>query len=98
MFDQMKNLMEMKKQADRLKKQLDAIVLDVQEVAGISIQITGSQQFRSIEVAPELLLPEQKERLQRDLLRSVNAAIKKSQASAAQQMASVMPNIPGLKF
>jgi len=98
MFDQMKNLMEMKKQADRLKKQLDAIVLDVQEVNGISIQITGSQQFRAIEIAPDLLQADQKERLQRDLLRSVNAAIKKSQASAAQQMASAMPNIPGLKF
>ncbi|HSV43681.1 MAG TPA: YbaB/EbfC family nucleoid-associated protein, partial [Candidatus Bathyarchaeia archaeon] len=90
MFDQMKNLMEMKKQADRLKKQLDGIVLDVQEVAGISIQITGSQQFRAIEIAPDLLQADQKERLQRDLLRSVNAAIKKSQTSAAQQMASAM--------
>jgi len=97
MFDKMKDLMEMKKQADRIKKQLDAILIDVEEVKGIAIQISGSQQFRSIVIAQDLLQPENKGRLERDLLRSMNAAVKQAQNSAARQMAGAM-NIPGLNM
>lgn len=98
MFDKMKQLMEFKKQAARIKKELDALVVDVNETSGITVQVTGSQSFRSIEIDPELLKPENKARLEKDLLRSVNAAIKKSQATAAQKMAGSMPGIPGMNF
>jgi len=98
MLDKMKQLMEMKKQADRIKKDLDAFVVDVHETAGIKIQITGSQAFRMIDIEEGLLRPENKSRLEKDLLRSLNAAIKKSQTTAAQKMAAVMPNIPGMNF
>ena len=46
MFDKMKQLMELKKQADQIKRELDAALVDVQEVNGIKISITGSQNFR----------------------------------------------------
>lgn len=98
MFDKMKQLMDMKKQADRIKKELDAITVDINEVKGIEVQITGSQAFRSITIDPELLKSENKARLEKDLLRSVNAAVKKSQNTAAQKMAASMPNLPGMGF
>jgi DNA-binding protein YbaB len=98
MLDKMKQLMEMKKQADRIKKDLDALIVDVNEVNGIAIQVTGSQAFRSIAIDADLLKPENKARLEKDLLRSVNASIKKSQTMAAQKMAAIMPNIPGMNF
>jgi len=98
MFDKMKQLMEMKKQADRIKKELDAITVDVNEVNGIAVQITGSQAFRSITIDPELLKSENKARLEKDLLRSMNAAVKKSQNTAAQKMAASMPNLSGMGF
>ena len=98
MFDKMKQLMDMKKQADRIKKDLDALVVDVNEVNGIDIQVTGSQVFRSISISEELLKPENKDRFERDLMRSLNAAVKKSQSVAAQKMAASMPNIPGMNF
>ena len=98
MFDKMKQLMEMKKQADRIKKELENIVVEVKEVEGISIQITGSQSFRSIEINQDLLKPENKGRFEKELLRSLNAAVKKSQKEAAEKMAASMPNIPGLNF
>ena len=98
MLDQMKQLMEMKKQADRIKKELDMVSVDINEVKGISIQITGSQNFRFIRIDEEFLKPEHKARLEKDLLRSINAAVKKSQTTAAQKMAGSMPNIPGLNF
>lgn len=98
MFDQMKQMMEMKKQADRIKKELDAITVDINEVKGIDIQVTGSQSFRSISIDEQLLVPENKARFEKDLLRSLNAAIKKSQSTAAQKMAASMPKIPGMNF
>lgn len=98
MFDKMKQLMEMKKQADQIKRELDGIIVDVAEVPGIKIQITGSQVFRAVEIQENLLRSENKVRLEKDLLRSLNAAVKKSQTTAAQKMAAVMPNIPGMNF
>ncbi len=96
MFDKMKQLMELKKQADQIKRELDAALVDIQEVNGIKISITGSQNFRSIEIDGPLLAPENKGRLEADLLRSMNAAIKKSQTVAAQKMKDVMPGLPGM--
>lgn len=91
MFGQMKQLMEMKKQADRIKKELDVITVESSDVPGVKIQITGSQTFKSIVIDENLLKPERREQLQKDLLRGMNAAIKKAQKVAAQKMASSMP-------
>lgn len=97
MFDQMKALMEMKKKAEGLKRELDAASIEVSDVRGIKIVVSGSQNFRSLEIAPELLTPENQKRLENDLLRACNSAIKKSQNLAAQKM-QVMTglNIPWL--
>jgi DNA-binding protein YbaB len=84
-FDKMKQLMEMKKQADRLKKELDGITTEVSEVSGITIVINGSQDFKSIEVDESLLQAGNKKRFEADMLRSMNAAIKKSQELAAKR-------------
>ncbi|MCK5214556.1 MAG: YbaB/EbfC family nucleoid-associated protein [Candidatus Omnitrophica bacterium] len=93
MFDKMKQIMEMKKQADQIKRELDDIVVDVNEVPGINITLTGSQRFQEIAISDEMLKPENKDRLKKDLTRSVNAAIKKSQNVAAQKMAAFMPQM-----
>ncbi len=93
MLDQFKQLMEIKKQAERIKKELDGIVLDVEDVRGIKLNVTASQHFKSIEIEEGLLRPENKHKLESDILRSMNAAMKKAQATAAQKMASVMPGL-----
>lgn len=98
MFDQMKQMMEMKRQADRIKKELDALIIEANDVSGIDIEITGSQTIRSINIDEDLIKPENKARLEKDLLRSLNAAVKKSQTMAAQKMAGSMPKIPGMNF
>lgn len=95
MFDKMKQLMEMKKQADVLKKQLDEVSVDVQLVAGIKIRISGSQRFQTIEIDQAHLRPENKQRLEGDLLKSLNTAITQSQQVAAQKMKDMMPGLPG---
>jgi len=93
MFDKMKQLMDMKKQADRLKKELDAVTLDIAEVKGIKIAITGAQEIRSIEIDEMFLSPANKKRLESDLMRSLNAATKKVQQVAAQKMMAAMPGL-----
>ena len=98
MFNKMKQLMDMKKQADRIKKELDSVMVDVKEVDGIEVQITGSQTFCSVSISEDLLRPENKPRLEKDLMRTLNAAVKKSQDTAARKMAAAMPNIPGINF
>lgn len=95
MLDKMKQLVEMKRQADQIKRELDACVVNVQEVRGIQIAISGSQNFRSIEIDESLLNAGNRARLQADLLRSLNAAIGKSQGVAAQKMKAVLPGLPG---
>jgi DNA-binding YbaB/EbfC family protein len=96
MFDKMKELMEMKRQADQIKRELDAAIVDSDEGRGIKVKINGSQTFQSIEIEERLLGPENKKRLETEILRSVNAAVRKSQNVAAQKMKSMMPGFPGM--
>ncbi len=97
MLDKVKQLMELKKQADALKKELEATTIEINEARGIKAVINGAQIFQSIEIDESLLAPNQKNRLQMDLLKTINNGIKKSQQSAATKMRN-MPglNIPGL--
>ena len=96
MFDKMKGLMEMKKQAERVKKELDHATVEVNAVNGVKIVISGSQNFRSLEIDEALVAGQNKAKLERDLLTSVNAAIKQSQNLAAVKMREVMPGFPGV--
>ncbi len=97
MFDQMKKLMELKTQADKLKKELEKIVIEYNDVRGIKIKLNGAQMFQSIELDDSWLDPKQKSRLQMEMIKAINMAIKKSQKEAAIQMQkSGGLNIPGL--
>ncbi len=97
MFDQVKKMMELKKQADQLKKELEATTIEINEVRGIKAVLNGAQMFRSIEIEEGLLTPANKNRIQMDLLRTLNNGIKKSQQAAANKMKN-MPgfNLPGM--
>ncbi len=97
MLDQVKKLMEMKKQADILKKELESTIIEVQETRGIKVVVNGAQIFQSIEIEEGLLNAGNKNRIQMDLLKNMNTAIKRSQQAAANKMKS-MPgfNLPGL--
>ncbi len=97
MLDKIKQLMELKRQADQIKRELDAERIEVNEVRGIKIVVTGSQEFQSIEIDQDLIPADDKRRLEENLLRSINAAIKKSQHVAAEKMKNMTGlNIPGL--
>lgn len=90
MFDQMKKLMEMKQQAEKVKRQLEASLVEVKDVDGIKIVIDGAQKFHSLDIDKTLLAPDKQQSLQKDLVKGLNKAIAKSQALAAEQMKQVM--------
>lgn len=96
MFDKMKQLMEMKRQADQIKKELDAVVVENNDVSGIKIVINGAQKFKSIQIDESLLQSGNKLKLENDLLRGLNGAVKQSQNVAAQKMKDIMPGFPGM--
>jgi len=97
MLDQMKKLMEMKKQADRIKRDLEATQVEAVGTPGIKIMINGAQEFKSIELDFNVLNKDNKESLEKAFLKSANEAVSKSQAVAAQKMKSLAGglNIPG---
>ena len=96
MIDQMKRLMELKRQADMLKRDLDALTIESEEVKGIKIVLNGSMDVKSIELNENLLTATNKNRLEGDLLRSFNAAIKKAQVKAAENMKGMLPDLGGI--
>lgn len=97
MLDKMKQLMEIKKQAEKMKRDLEMIKLEVDEGRGIKVIINGAQAFQSVEINDSLMNVNTKERFEAELLRAINAAIHKSQALAAEKMKAAMNlNIPGL--
>ncbi len=97
MFDKMKQLMEMQKQAQQIKKELDSTEIEVNEVNGITITINGSQNIKRVSIEESFLSTDNKSKVETDLLRSFNAAVAKSQKVAAQKMKEAMPGgFPGL--
>ena len=97
MFDKVKQMMELKKQADKLKKELEATIIEVSDVRGIKVVVNGAQIFQSVAIDEGMLTAANKNRIQMDLLRSLNAAVKKSQQAAANKMRNTPGlNIPGL--
>lgn len=97
MLDKIKQLMEVKKQAEQMKRELGSSTIKVDEGRGIRIAISGLQNFQSIEIDESLLGVENKRNIESELLRSINAAIRKSQETATDKMKAVTGlNIPGL--
>ena len=96
MFDKMKQLMEMKKQAERIKKELDQESVNIDNGKGIKFTVNGSQNFKSVEIDESLLMANNKRKIETDLLLAINQAIAKSQQVAARKMKDVMPGFPGL--
>src|ERR1700690_4151527 len=94
MFDQVKKLMEKKKQADILKKELEATIIEVQETRGIKVVVNGAQIFQSIDIEEGLLSAGNKNRIHIYLLKNMNTAVKRSQQAAANKM----KNMPGFNF
>jgi len=95
MIDKMKELWEMKRKMDEIKKELDSITLESEDNF-VKIGISGSQDIKSVAIKGELAALD-KSKLEAALVETVNRAIKQSQKSAAEKMSKTSGlNLPGL--
>lgn len=87
MFDQAKNLYQLQKQAKEIKKELQNIHIEA-EVEGVIVIINGEQEVVSVTIPEEA--HQNPNKLQENLVKAFNKAIKKSQQIAAEKMKGVM--------
>lgn len=93
MLDKMKQLWEMKKKMDAIKKELDSLEM-ASEDSLVKITITGSQEVKSVEIKTDLAAADRK-KLEASLADTFNRAVRESQKAAAQKM-SALGGLPGL--
>ncbi len=87
MFDQAKNLYQLQKQAKEIKKELQNIHIEA-EVEGVVVIINGEQEVVSVTISEDA--HQNPNKLQENLVKAFNKAIKKSQQIAAEKMKGVM--------
>lgn len=95
MFDKAKNLYKLQKQAREIKGQLKNTHIEAEQ-EGVTVVINGEQEVMSILISDEALI--NKKRLEENILKCFNKAIKKSQQIGAELMKGVMGdlNLPGM--
>lgn len=87
MFDKMKQLYEIKKQADQLKKELQAVVVEAEGGKGaVKMTMSGEMKVKSFVVSPDWLVPDRKVKLEEAMKECVNQGLEKAQKSAAEKM------------
>ena len=93
MFDKMKDLWEMKKKMEEIKKELDSVVLESEDDL-VKVAISGSQEIKSVTIKPDLSASD-KTKLESSLTETVNRAIRESQKTAAAKMGGMGLKLPG---
>jgi len=87
MFDKIKQIKELREQANTMKQALAQETVQGEAHHGqIAIVMDGNQEVLSVEIAPELLDSDKKEDLQEYIKEAINDAIKKVQRVMAQKM------------
>lgn len=94
MLDKLKQLMEVKRQAGQLKKELESVTFEMNDVRGIKMTMNGAQKVLSVDVDSQYFTLDGKKKLEADLIRSFNNALQRSQGIAAEKM----KNLTGFDF
>jgi len=98
MFDKIKQIKELREQANTMKQALAQETVHGEAHHGqVSIVMDGNQEVLSVDIASELLDSDKKEALQKYIQEAINDAIKKVQRVMAQKMQGMNGfNMPGL--
>lgn len=88
MFDQVKQLNELRKQGKKLQKEMERITVDVTE-GKVRIVMRGDQQIEEIEIDGEI---------RKDIKDALNKAVKESQKKVSKKLSGMLMDlkIPGL--
>lgn len=95
MFDKVKNMYKLQKQAREIKGQLKKTHIEA-ENEGVTVVITGEQEVVEVKITDEAL--QDKKKLEKNLESCFNKAVKKSQQIGAELMKDIMgeDGFPGL--
>ncbi|MEX0888188.1 MAG: YbaB/EbfC family nucleoid-associated protein [Patescibacteria group bacterium] len=88
MFEQMKQLNDLRKQGQKLKSEMEQISVEVSE-GDVVIKIRGDQEIEEVTVAGEK---------RDDLKKAFNKAVKESQKEVSKKLSGMLMNmkVPGL--
>ena len=92
MMDKFKDLYKLQKQAKDIKKKLKNIHIEADH-EGIVVVITGEQEIVEVRISEEA---KTSPKLEENLVKCFNKAVKKAQQIAAEMMKDVMGGMPGL--
>jgi len=97
MFDKMKQLMEMQKKMQEMKRQLDSTAFEAASSDGlVVVTMNGSQEIQAVSLKEEATQA-QKSLLEKSIKDAYNRAIKRSHEIARQKMQEVSGlDLPGL--
>ncbi len=98
MFQQMKDLYAMQKQAKEMKEKLAKIHIEAEE-DGVIVTLAADQTLISIEYPDHLMSADKKKDLAEKTKKAFNKANKKAQEIAAEKMKPLMGSmgLPGMK-
>jgi len=98
MFNKIKDLKNLRDQANQMKQMLAQESVTAESVHGkIKVIMDGNQELLSIDIDPELLSAENKQKLENGIKEVISDAIKKAQRVMAQKMQSMGGlNMPGM--
>jgi DNA-binding YbaB/EbfC family protein len=87
----------MKNQMEKKQREIEAKELEVSSNGGaIKVKMLGSKQLTGLEIAKDLIDPEDKEMLEDMLMVAINEAINKIDEEVSAVMGSVTGGLPGM--
>jgi len=87
-FDRLKQMYDLKRKADAMKKELEAEVIDV-ELHGVRVRVNAAQKIKELDF-PQDVNPN-------DLKDAINKAMDEAQKVAAKKMQGMMGGMEGLQ-
>lgn len=89
MFQKMKDMYALQKQAKAIKKELASIHVEA-EVNGVVAVVSAEQEVISVTLPDNLCSPAEKAKLSASIIEAIKKAMKKAQQIAAEKMKGVM--------
>lgn len=97
MFSKLKQFKDLRDQAKQIKDALDEETTEgTADWGKVKITLNGNQEVLGVEIDPELLSEDNKEKLEAGIKEAVNDGIKKIQKIMAEKMKSSGFSLPGM--
>jgi len=97
MFSKLKQFKDLKDQAKQIQNTLAQETAEGSAEWGkVKIQMNGNQEITSVDIDPELLTTDNKQKLESAIQESSNEALKKVQRIMAEKMQQAGFNLPGM--